>query len=156
MARAEGASEIIGFDLSPARRDYASIHFLDAAFDPRDPAVGDSFPARPGAPKLDSAVDCVGAKASVEFLMDRVSDVVALFGVQREDYVYKIHHSGLRLCGYPGHSRAAAEYAVDLIEREQLKLAPLVTHHLPLERYAEGIDLLERQEAIKVCFHPWE
>jgi len=83
--------------------------------------------------------------------------VVALFGVQREGYVYEPrHYSGLRLCGYPGHSREAAEYAVDLIERGLLKLAPLVTHHLPLERYAEGVDLLERQEAIKVCFHPWD
>ncbi|MES2460740.1 MAG: alcohol dehydrogenase catalytic domain-containing protein [Armatimonadota bacterium] len=156
MARAEGASEVVGFDLSATRRDYACTHFLDAVYDPRNPGLSEIIPARPAAPKLDSAVDCVGAKASVEFLMDRVSDVVALFGVQREDYVYKVHHGGLRLCGYPGHSREAAEYAVDLIERGRLDLAPLVTHHLPLERYAEGIDLLERQEAIKVCFHPWE
>ena len=62
----------------------------------------------------------------------------------------------MSLCGYPGHSRAAAEYAVDLITQGKLNLAPLVTHHLPLSRYAEGIDLLERQEAIKICFHPWE
>jgi threonine dehydrogenase-like Zn-dependent dehydrogenase len=155
MARAEGASEVVGFDLSATRRDYACTHFFDAAYDPRDPALSETIPVRPTAPKLDSAVDCVGAKASVEFLMDRVRDVVALFGVQREDYVFKPRHNSLRLCGYPGHSRAAAEYAVDLMERGCLNLAPLVTHHLPLERYAEGIDLLERQEAIKVCFHPW-
>ena len=88
--------------------------------------------------------------------MDRVRHVVALFGVQRENYAYTPHHyPGLTLSGYPGHSRAAAEYAVGLIERGLLKLAPLVTQHLPLERYADGIDLLERQEALKVCFHPW-
>jgi threonine dehydrogenase-like Zn-dependent dehydrogenase len=156
MARAEGAAEVIGFDLSATRRDYACAHGLDAAYDPRDTALGEVLPARPSSPQLDSAVDCVGAKASVEFLMDRVRDVVALFGVQREDYVYAPrHYSGLRLCGYPGHSREAAEYAVGLIARGELDLSLLVTHHLPLERYAEGIDLLERQEAIKVCFHPW-
>jgi threonine 3-dehydrogenase len=98
----------------------------------------------------------VGAKVSVEFLMDRTADVVALFGVQREAYTFDLrHYMGLRLCGYRGHSRAAAEYAVGLIERGALDLAPLVTHHLPLERYGEGIDLLERQEAVKVCFRPW-
>jgi len=157
MARAEGAAEVIGFDLSSVRRDYACACCLDAAYDPRDAALANLLPARPDLPRLDSAVDCVGAKASVEFLMDRVRDVVALFGVQREGYVYEPrHYSGLRLCGYPGHSREAAEYAVDLIKRGLLKLAPLVTHHLPLERYAEGVDLLERQEAIKVCFHPWD
>ena len=156
MARAEGAAQVIGFDLSPARREYACAHVLDLAFDPDDPALNEEIPSRPRFPKLDSAVDCVGAKASVEFLMDRVRDVVALFGVQREEYTYKPHHySGLRLCGYPGHSREAAEYAVGLIERKALDLALLVTHHMPLEQYAEGIDLLERQEAIKICFHPW-
>jgi L-iditol 2-dehydrogenase len=67
-----------------------------------------------------------------------------------------VRHYTLRLCGYKGHSRASAEYAVDLIRRGLLDLAPLVTHRLPLERYAEGIDLLETQAAIKVCFLPWE
>ncbi len=43
-----------------------------------------------------------------------------------------------------------------LLERGQLDLSALVTHHLPLERYADGVDLLERQEAIKVCFWPWQ
>lgn len=156
MARAEGAAEVIGFDLSAARREYACAHGVDAAYDPRDASLGAILPARPARPLLDSAIDCVGAAASVEFLMDHVGDTVALFGVQREEYRFAPrHYGGLRLCGYPGHSRAAAEYSVGLIARGQLDLSRLVTHHLPLERYAEGIDLLERQEAIKVCFHPW-
>lgn len=156
MARAEGASEVIGFDLAANRRDYACTFVVDAAYDPRED-LSELFPARPSGPRLDSAIDCVGVKASVEYLMDRTRDVVALFGVQREEYVFAVRHYGhLRLCGYPGHSRPAAEYAVGLIEQGKLDLKPLVTHHLPLERYEEGIDLLEKQAAIKVCFHPWE
>lgn len=156
MARAEGATEVIGFDLAPIRRERALALGLDAAYDPRD-NLSELFPARPSKTALDSAVDCVGAKASVEFLMDRTRDVLALFGVQREDYTYAPRHysPGLRLCGYPGHSRAAAEYAVSLLEAGLLNLAPLVTHHLPLERYNEGIELLEKQEAVKICFWPW-
>jgi threonine dehydrogenase-like Zn-dependent dehydrogenase len=154
MARAEGATEIIGFDLAPQRREYALTIGLNAAFDPRD-VPSDAFPARPARPMLDGIVDCVGAKASVEWAMDHTREWVALFGVQREDYTFAPLHYTLSLCGYPGHSRAAAEYAVSLIEQGRLDLAPLVTHHLPLEHYAEGIDLLERQEAIKVCFYPW-
>lgn len=157
MARAEGASAVVGFDFPPDRRSLALSLGADAAFDPRDgDAVADQFPPRPARPALDSAIDCVGAKTSVEFLMDRVADVVALFGVQREDYAFAPrHYSRLRLCGYPGHGRAAAEYAVELMARGALDLAPLVTHHLPLEAYGEGIDLLERQQAIKICFRPW-
>ena len=93
--------------------------------------------------------------------MDRTADVVALFGVQREEYTFAPRHwigkrGGLRLCGYPGHSREAAEYAVGLITRGSLDLAPLTTHELPLERYMEGIGLLEQQQAIKICFRPWQ
>jgi threonine dehydrogenase-like Zn-dependent dehydrogenase len=154
LARAEGAGEVVGFDLSAARREFAAGWCLDAAFDPRE--VGDRFPARPASPTLETIVDCVGAKASVEWGMDHTSDVMALFGVQREDYTFAVrHYRGLRLLGYPGHSREAAEYAVRRIGEGELNLEPLSTHHLPLERYGEGIDLLERQEAIKICFHPW-
>ena len=147
LARAEGAMMVIGWDTSATRREYALARGLvDEAYDPRtDPA-----PA-----PVEAAMDCVGAKASVEFLMDRTHGVLALFGVQREPYTFAVHHySRLTLCGYPGHSRAAAEYAVDWIAAGKLDLSCLVTHTLPLERYAEGIALLERQEAIKVCFVP--
>ncbi len=161
MARAEGAASVVGFDLSERRREHARRHGFEAVYDSRDDLAA-LFPARaptiggPWKPGLECAIDCVGAKASVEFLMDRVSETVALFGVQREEYTFAPRHwLSLCLVGYPRHSREAAEYAVGLLERGELDLTPLVTHHLPLERYAEGIDLLERQEAIKVCFWPW-
>jgi len=162
MARAEGAASVVGFDPSAKRREHAGRHGFDAVYDPRGDLAG-LFPARApklgGAwkPGLDCAVDCVGAKASVEFLMDRGAETVALFGVQREDYTFAPRHwMSLYLVGYPRHTREAAQYAVGLLERGQLDLSALVTHHLPLERYADGVDLLERQEAIKVCFWPWQ
>jgi threonine dehydrogenase-like Zn-dependent dehydrogenase len=102
-----------------------------------------------------TSVDCVGAKQSVEFAMDATEDVVALFGVQRQGYTYAPRHGRLRLCGYKGHFRGSAEYAVDLIQRGKLDLAPLVTHDLPLEGYDEGMELLEARQAIKLCYWPW-
>jgi len=156
MARAEGAREVVGLDPEERRRKVALAIGVDAAYDPLADLSAD-LPSRPNAPALACSIDCVGSKASVESLMDRTADVVALFGVQREDYVYAPrHYGGLRLCGYRGHSRGAAEYAVGLIEAGKLDLKPLVTHTLPLHRYDEGIDLLERRDAIKVCFLPWE
>jgi len=156
MARAEGAKEVIGFDPLAHRREYAlSLGLLDAAYDPYEELP--QFPVRPQTPALDTAIDCVGAKASVEYMMDRTADVVALFGVQREDYTYGVrHYSGLRLCGYKGHHRAAAEYAVGLIAHGKLNLSCLISANLPLEAYGEGIDLLETRKALKICFWPWK
>ena len=150
MAKAEGAKTVIGFDLQPERRALACRLGAAECYDPRDSASLAKLP------RLQSAVDCVGAKATVEFLLDHTDDAVALFGVQREDYHYKPSHNHVRLCGYKGHSRESAEYAVGLIRKSLLDLAPLVTHRMPLERYAEGVTLLESQKAIKVCFLPWE
>jgi threonine dehydrogenase-like Zn-dependent dehydrogenase len=155
MAKAEGAAKVIGFDLLPDRRELASRIGATTCYDPWGEPFGEGR-ARPEMLRLQSAVDCVGAKSSVEFLMDRTTDVVALFGVQREDYVYSPRHNSLRLCGYKGHSRESAEYAVNLICQGKLDLAPLVTHRMPLASYNEGIDLLEAQKAIKVCFFPWQ
>ncbi len=154
MARAEGAASIAGFDTSGARCGYAlDKGLLDYA---GTPGSSEDYLARPQRTSLDNGIDCVGAKASVEWLMDRVAGAVALFGVQREDYTFAVrhYHPALRLCGYPGHSREAAEYAVDLIAAGKLDLSLLITHTLPMERYNEGIDLLERQEAIKILFIP--
>lgn len=147
LARAEGAKEIIAWDLSEARRAYALERGLvDLALDPRT-----DTPPLP----IEVALDCVGAKASVEHLMDRTHGLLALFGVQREPYTFDVrHYSRLTLVGYPGHSRAAAEYAVQKITEGALDLSCLITHTLPFSRYAEGIALLERQEAIKVLFVP--
>ncbi len=154
MARAEGASYVVGFDPNEGRRCAAVELGVDEARHPGGD-LSKTFPARPAAPALDVIVDCVGSKRSVEWAMDHAASRVALFGVQREDYVYAPrHYGGLSLIGYPGHSRAAAEYAVGLIERGKLDLAPLITHTMPLSEYQRGIDLLERQEAIKVLFVP--
>jgi threonine dehydrogenase-like Zn-dependent dehydrogenase len=149
LARAEGAKEVIAWDLSAARRTYALERGLvDLALDPREPNTPPPVP-------VDVALDCVGAKASVEFLMDRTHGLLALFGVQREPYTFEVrHYSRLTLVGYPGHSRAAAEYAVQKITEGTLNLSCLITHTLPFSRYAEGIALLERQEAIKILFVP--
>ena len=156
MARAEGAARVVGFDTSADRCVYAvEKGLVDSAHTPD--SVDDIFPSRPRRAALDTSIDCVGAKRSVEWTMDRTHDTVALFGVQREAYAYeqRHYHPPLRLCGYPGHSRVAAEYAVGLMERGLLDLLPLITHTLPLEEYNTGVELLEDQKAIKVCFLPW-
>lgn len=149
MARAAGATAVVGFDPSLARHALALKLGAEACFDPR--RVDEVKDLR-----VQTSIDCVGAKASVEFLFDHTQEVVALFGVQREDYTFAPRHNNLTLLGYKGHWRESAEYAVDLIGQGKLDLASLVTHRLPLERYGEGIDLLEKQQAVKILYLPWE
>ena len=155
MAKAEGAREVIGFDPVPARRELALKVGADACFDPTADISADVAPRHVNC-RLQTSIDCVGAKATVEWAMDHTGDCVALFGVQREDYNYSLGRGGLTIVGYKGHFKESAQWAVDLIAAGKLDLAPLVTHVLPLERYGEGIDLLEAREAVKICFRPWD
>jgi threonine dehydrogenase-like Zn-dependent dehydrogenase len=153
MARAYGAREVLGIDPLPERRALAVQLGADVVM----PPDAGAFPeGRSGLDALDAAIDCTGLKVSIEFLMDRTRQAVAVFGVLREDVVYRARHwGGLSLLGYGQHNRPAAERALELVRRGQLYLSPLVTHLLPFACYEEGVELLRAKQAIKVCFLPW-
>jgi threonine dehydrogenase-like Zn-dependent dehydrogenase len=153
--KAEGASEIIGFDIDETRREYARpllSHIINPTSD-----EGKRLPLRnQAAPLLDVSMDCIGVRESVEYLMDHTKEIVSLFGVQRENYTYGPGHWGLKIFGYPGHYREAAEYALRKITDASLNLKFLVTHQMKLEEYKDAVELLKTKCAIKVCFMPNE
>jgi 2-desacetyl-2-hydroxyethyl bacteriochlorophyllide A dehydrogenase len=153
MARAYGAREVIGIEPIPERREVAGVLGADPVVAP-DTAL---LPAgRSGEMAFDAAIDCTGLKASVEFLMARTRQAVAVFGVLREEVRFGFEHwAGLALLGAGAHNRGAAERALALVEAGKLQLAPIVSHTLPLSRYAEGVALLRAKEATKICFLPW-
>lgn len=154
MARAYGAAEVIAIDPVPTRRELAIQLGADVAIAPDDRY----WSAKHDEPfVLDTALDCTGLKVSIEFLMEQTKEVVALFGVLRENVAFGWDHwrRGLKLLGYERHNRMAAEQALHLIVQGQLDLVPLATHSLPLTRYTEGVDLLRSKQAIKVRFLPW-
>lgn len=154
LARAHGAAEVIGIDPVAGRRELARQLGAHRVVAP-DAAT---WAASRTEGALDDAIDLTGTPASIEFLMDRTRRCVALFGVLREEVRFAARHlfgPGLILMGYGEHNRAAAETARRFIVDGRLRLAPLITHTLPLTRYADAVDLLRRKEAIKVLFDPW-
>jgi threonine dehydrogenase-like Zn-dependent dehydrogenase len=153
LARAEGAGEVVGYDLSADRREQALALGADTVLDPREVAPVEN--RETGDDALDAAVDCAGNAQSVQFLMDRTRHAVALFGVLRDEVRYGWRHfGGLALLGYRPHHRAAAEAALAEIVAGRLDLRPLVTETLPLGDYERGLALLREQRALKICFEP--
>jgi threonine dehydrogenase-like Zn-dependent dehydrogenase len=152
MAREAAAARVLGFDPNPGRRAFALTLGADDALDPRSQAAS-LLTARRGA-EIDYAIDCSGSAASVQLQMDVAGQGVALFGVQHEPYVYHARHRGLTLYGYKGHTIEAARCALDRLVSGAVRLAPLNTAELPLSRFAEGTELLARQEALKVLYRP--
>jgi threonine dehydrogenase-like Zn-dependent dehydrogenase len=166
MLRAEGAEEVIGIEIHQPRREHAlSSGVVDRVIDPLS-EEGRALPVRRGgdlmradhwAP-IDVAIDCAGARASAQYLMDHTKDIVSLFGVQREPYAFEGWyvglHQGLMLCGYPGRDPECGPYAVRKVKSGILDLSLAVSHTMPLEEYGKALELIEAQEALKVMFLP--
>lgn len=155
MARAYGAKEIIAIDPLQDRRDLARKLGADIVV----PANDTSLPTKRFAPNsFDAALDTTGLKVSIEKLMQGTRSTVAIFGVLRENVSFGPAQwwGDFSLMGYGTHQRSQAEEALRLIKRGQLDLSCLVTHTLPLTRYAEGVELLRSKQALKVLFLPWE
>jgi threonine dehydrogenase-like Zn-dependent dehydrogenase len=148
MLKAEGAAEVVAIDPLEKRRTLALALGASKVYE----AGSDQLQGRRHPDALDIAIDCVGYPQALRYIMDRTKEAVALFAVQREEYT--LYHDGLSIIGYPGHHREAAEYALQLIVAGKLDLRPLITKELPLEAYDEAVQLLKKQEAIKICFVP--
>ena len=155
LAKAHGASEVVGIDMVESRRRLAKKLGADRTASPN----AKTWKAdRNGAKTLDDAIDCTGFPASIEFLMDRTKRCVTIFGVLRENVAYGARHMwgpGVTLMGYGDHNRAAAETALKFVLAGKLDLKPLVSKTLPFTRYAEGVELLKNKTAIKILFDPW-
>ena len=162
MAGANGARTVVGIDPIESRRRLALQLGADEVYSPGDAearaGVQEGLPAtRFDSTSFTSAIDCTGLKASIEFLMDRTNDAVAIFGVLREDIIFRPrHYRSLALLGYRGHNRASAKQALELVLDGKVKLSPLITHTLPLTSYQDGVKLLRERKALKICYLPWE
>ena len=161
MACAYGARQVVAVDPIAPRRELALSLGADTALTPDALASSLISGADPAALKanqpLDGAIDCTGLSASVSLLLACTRRAVSTFGVLREpvEFGFPQWVSGVALLGYGTHNRAAAQRALQLVVEGKLKLAPLVTHQLPMRQYEQGVELLRRKQAIKVAFLPW-
>ncbi len=155
IARALGAAEVVGFELDQGRRTLGLELGIDRAVAPASEEFGE-LAGLPAEQQLDLSIDCVGLAAATQNLMSVTRDRVLIFGVPHGEIRFGIAEwlKGLRVEGYGRHNRGAAELALGLIVEGKLRLEPLISARLPLSRYAEGVQLLQRREAIKVLYVP--
>ncbi len=156
LARIEGAAEVIGFDPLPERRELAATCGATCCLDPASEEAR-RMPSRNETGALDCTFDCVGAAPAVQRAMELTRELVVLFAVQREPYVFEPRFwPVLTLAGTRPHTREAAEYAARHMASGALDLGCLVTHSLPLSEYVRAVELLEARAATKVAFLPWK
>ena len=153
LLKRAGAAEIWAVDPEAGRRELASRLGADNAVAPGDSRLPQS---RTEDSAFYAALDTTGLPVSIEALMAGSKRAVAIFGVLREPVEFgpAQWYGGFSLIGYGEHNLGAAERALDAVKSEELDLSPLITHHLPLSEYAQGVELLQSMKAIKVLFDP--
>ena len=151
LAKAQGAAAVVGVDPVEARREMALAAGADIVVQP----TPEDWSARAGG-NVDATIDCTGLKVSIEFMLPRTARAVCIFGVLRETVEFKAAYWGGRsLFGYEPHNVQAAQRALAIIAEGKLDLASMISARLPFTRYIEGIEMLKRKEATKICFLPW-
>jgi len=147
-AKLLGASDVTAVDINRDRVRFVNELQLGTAIHSDD--LGDT--------RFDMGYDCVGAAASVQYVLDRVDDHVVIFGVLKGEVHYgaNLWLKGTKLESYRYRRFDATdrELLLDLVGNRNLNTECLQTHHIPFYRYGETVDLLSRQEAIKVYAFP--
>jgi len=150
LLRAAGAAPVVVVEPSPSRRRIAVEVGAHLALTPEE------FQRQ--RPELlpfgaDVVVDAVGSVLAPAIEATTTGGRVVLIGMDSRARApiaqNELTARSLSIIGsYVTHFTFPA--AVELLERGEVDLAPLITHRLALDATAEGIDLLRRGEALKV------
>jgi 2-desacetyl-2-hydroxyethyl bacteriochlorophyllide A dehydrogenase len=158
VARAAGAETVIAIDTVPARLEMARsfgatpVHLTEE--DPRA-AVKEATEKR----GVDGVVDAVGHPEALELAcrLARKAGTVSATGV----YAERIQlHMGIvwikALTLKSGHANVIkhVDPVLEKLSSGELDPAPLVTHHMKLDDAAEGYEIYDRREALKIVLTP--
>ncbi len=150
IAHAFGAAEVTAIEPSASRREYAAgkLPWLRLLPGVTDDMIG----------VVDYGVECAGAAAATESLMQVAREQVIQFGVPHGKMRWRTRDWGreviLKGVSIGRITQADVELGRDMLEAGQIDTGLLLTHEGSLRRYSEAVDLLRRGEAIKVLFRP--
>lgn len=109
----------------------------------------------------DVVIECVGTAAAWDTAASLVGTAgqVLLFGGraagERADIdAFRVHYEELNVLGAFHYGRADVRVALEMLADGTVRIAPLVTHRVPLARFKEALDLVLERRAIKVAIEP--
>jgi threonine dehydrogenase-like Zn-dependent dehydrogenase len=149
--RTLGAGRVIVLDVAPYRLEFAQELGFDAIN-----VTGADAPAevqRLTGLGADLVVDAVGNQFGQAIKLARRGGQIVLFGLRPHDSPpvnqYTITRYDLTVHGTFVGLHPFAQ-TIQLLESRRIQPSVLVTHHLPLARLGEGVELMRTQQAMKV------
>lgn len=159
-ARAVGATFIAMTDPIPARRAHAARLVADLVLDPADEATVPAIQAAAG--QIDVVLEASGAQAAVDdaSLLIRPGGAIVIIGIPSVDRIALMAHPLRRkeiTLTLTHRSNFVLEPCLRLMERGMIDPAQVITHRFPLERLAEGMELVRnyRDGVLKAMIVIW-
>jgi L-iditol 2-dehydrogenase len=160
LAKISGATVIVaGTDVDVRRLQLAGGLGADYALreetDDLDAAIRDLTSGE----GVDVLIECSGVPAAVRKGMPRVRKQgqivqLGLFGKPFELDYERVAYNDLKIAGSFGSSISSRERALVLLERELVRVAPLISDILSLSDWAKGFEVVRHKEGLKVLLDP--
>lgn len=148
LAKARGASPVIGISRTPFKRDLAKQLGADLTLESGE-AIVDKVLAETGGRGADLVIESTGKLSSLAdaIKMTRIGGRLLLFGIYtaKEGRLpfYDLYFKELSLFCARAARGEDFDRTISLVERGVLRLAPLVTHTLPLPEIERAIAMNE-------------
>ncbi|MBA2570495.1 MAG: L-threonine 3-dehydrogenase [Chloroflexi bacterium] len=161
VVKQAGAARVFATDLNPERLEMARRMGADVTLDARDDVVA-RIRAETDGNGIDVVLEMSGAEPALHQGFAAVTNGgrISLLGTHTRpatiDVSKEIIFKGVRVYGITGRLLYQTWYRTTALLDEGLDLTPIITHRLPLTRFAEAFDLVESGHAGKVVLLPQE
>ena len=155
VARSAGAGLIIATDVSDYRLDLAKKMGVDQTINPTKDDI-ELISRRTDGERVDVALEMSGHPDAIHtcFRYIKNGGRITLFGIPEAQVCFnmtnEIIFKGIRVYGITGRKLFDTWYRLAGLFNAGLDIRPVVTHVLPLERFAEGFDLVAKGQCGKV------
>ena len=160
VARAQGAVVMMcGPGTDQRRLRCAGELGVDAVVNLDRDNLFETIAACTGGEGVDIAVECAGAPLSLKICLEhlRKGGTLVQVGIYSEPFsadFNRIVMNELQVFGVYGHVWGTWEKTLALMQSKKVDVRPLITHKMPLTDWREGVDAIQRGEAIKVLLQP--
>jgi threonine 3-dehydrogenase len=161
VLRMAGARRIFATDINPERLAMAQRMGADVALSGTDDVVGRLRAATDGN-GVDIVLEMSGAESALHQGLAALTNGgrISLLGTHARpatvDLSSELIFKALRVYGITGRLLFETWYRTTALLEEGLDVSPIITHRLPLTRYAEAFDLVAAGHAGKIVLLPQE
>lgn len=161
VARLRGARDIVVAGRHDHRLDVARALGAHTTTTAAGDALVDEVERRTAGARADVVIECVGtadAWAAATRLVGRAG-VVLMFGgraggERAELDAFRMHYEEVDVIGAFHYGRDDVREALALLAAREVRIAPLVTHRVPLARFRDALELALTRQALKVAVVP--